>query len=360
MQTDRHPVRRQKLLSRLKATAAPLLLVSTETNVSYLTGFTGDSSFLLLGPVECVLITDGRYATQIRQECPGLEFYVRPQSETIAAAAARVVQQTGRLKLSVEADNLTLSLAEKIATTVKGLELVSTSGVVEELRQIKDPDEVKEIRTAVRIAERGFQVLRAQLRGELSESQVATDLEFTLRNFGARGCSFPPIIAVGPRAALPHARPGSDLISADDFVLVDWGAEAASGYKSDLTRILLTGKLSPKLERVYRVVLKAQQAAIKAIRPGARCCDIDAVARKLIAEAGFSKHFTHGLGHGIGLDIHEGPRLNATCEVPLKPGMVVTVEPGIYIEGWGGVRIEDDVLVTRSGCEVLTSVPKDL
>jgi Xaa-Pro aminopeptidase len=194
----------------------------------------------------------------------------------------------------------------------------------------------------------------------MSELQAAHLLENSMRQFGATVASFPPIVAVGPRAALPHARPTSAMISESDFVLVDWGASAASGYKSDLTRILVTGKISPKLEKVYGVVLKAQQAAIRSLRAGARCSEIDSVARRVIENAGFGKHFTHGLGHGIGLDIHEGPRLSAASDSELKPGMIVTVEPGIYLEGWGGVRIEDDCLLTRDGCEVLTSVPREL
>jgi Xaa-Pro aminopeptidase len=230
--------------------------------------------------------------------------------------------------------------------------------MVEELRQVKDADEVAEIRTAIRQAEKGFEVLRAQLTGEMTELQAAQLLEQAMRQFGATVAAFPPIVAVGPRAALPHARPTTGRISGADFVLVDWGATAASGYRSDLTRILVTGKISPKLEKVYGVVLKAQQAGIKAIRPGARCCDVDAAARRVIEEAGFGKQFSHGLGHGIGLNIHEAPRFSAAFETPLKPGMVVTVEPGIYIESWGGVRIEDDCLVTRHGAEVLTNLPK--
>lgn len=360
MESDRHPQRRHKLLQRLKTNEVPALLVSGETNVTYLTGFTGDSSYLLIGPEICLLITDGRYTIQLRQECPRLEFYIRPPAESIIEATAKIIKRAKLRKLGIEGANLSAAYAEKLKTDVKGLELALTSGLVEELRQIKDVGEIQEIRTAIRQAEKGFEVLRAELRGELTESQVAHNLEHTLRQFGARGCSFIPIIAVGPRAALPHARPSNERISAADFVLVDWGADAQSGYKSDLTRILATGKISPKLERVYGVVLKAQQAAIKAIRPGARGCDVDAVARRVIDDAGFGKHFTHSLGHGIGLDVHERPRLSAASDAPLQAGMVVTVEPGIYIEGWGGVRIEDDVLVTRSGCEILTSVPKDL
>ena len=177
--------------------------------------------------------------------------------------------------------------------------------------------------------------------------------------FGAYGASFEPIVAVGARSALPHARPMDQLISAGEFVLIDWGASNRAGYKSDLTRLLVTGKIRPKLKKIYGVVLNAQRRGIEAIRPGVQCCDVDSAARRVIANAGFGKNFGHGLGHGIGLDIHEGPRLSQASTQVLKPGMVVTVEPGIYIPGWGGVRIEDDVLVTRDGHEVLTSVPKE-
>jgi Xaa-Pro aminopeptidase len=249
---------------------------------------------------------------------------------------------------------------EKLKSEVAGLEICPTTGAVENLRQIKDADEISEIRKAIYQAEKGFEVLRAQLRPEMTELQAAHILEQAMRDFGATGAAFPPIIAVGPRAALPHARPTPGRISESEFVLIDWGATAASGYKSDLTRILVTGKLLPKLEKVYGVVLKAQRAAIKAIRPGARCRDIDAVGRRVIEAAGFGRQFNHGLGHGIGLNVHETPRLSAASDAELQPGMIVTVEPGIYLEGWGGVRIEDDCLVTRQGCEVLTSVPKEL
>lgn len=359
MESDRHPVRRSKLLHSLKSNDVPVLLVSDETNVRYLTGFTGDSSYLLIGPDICLLISDGRYTTQIRQECPGLEVHIRPPSRTIVAATAGILRRAGIRKLGIEADSLSVAAAQTLAAGVKGLALQPTSGLVEELRAIKDAGEITEIREAIRLAEKGFEVLKAELQGQLTEAEVAHNLEHTLRRFGAGGCSFPPIVAVGPRSALPHARPGMERIESSDFVLVDWGATGPGGYRSDLTRVLATGSISPKLERVYGVVLKAQLAAIRAIRPGVRGCDVDSVARRVIQDAGFGKRFTHSLGHGIGLEVHEGPRLSAASDAPLRVGMVVTVEPGIYIEGWGGVRIEDDVLVTRSGCEVLTSVPKD-
>lgn len=360
MTNDRPATRRQKLLHQLKGEPVEALLVSTESNVRYLTGFTGDSTYLLIGRGIALLISDGRYTTQIAEECPELDIYIRRQTESLLVAAAKLVKKAKLQRLGVEGDDMPVAAFEKLKSEAKGIELAPLSGLVEALRQIKDAGEVAEIKRAVQQAERGFGVLRAQIRGEMSELQAAHLLENSMRQFGATVAAFPPIVAVGPRAALPHARPTAARISDSDFVLVDWGASAASGYKSDLTRILVTGKISPKLEKVYGVVLKAQQAAIRSLRAGARCSEIDSVARRVIDNAGFGKHFTHGLGHGIGLDIHEGPRLSAASDSELKPGMIVTVEPGIYLEGWGGVRIEDDCLVTRDGCEVLTSVPREL
>jgi Xaa-Pro aminopeptidase len=192
----------------------------------------------------------------------------------------------------------------------------------------------------------------------MTESDVATELEYRARQFGAKGLSFPAIVAVGARSALPHARPTTLPLSSADFVLIDWGASSGL-YVSDLTRVLVTAKISPKLRKVYGVVLTAQLAAIDAIRPGVTCEAVDHVARKIISKSGLGE-FGHGLGHGIGLEIHEAPRLTVGQKTKLRPGMIVTVEPGIYLPGWGGVRIEDDILVTRTGCEVLTGVTKNL
>jgi Xaa-Pro aminopeptidase len=236
---------------------------------------------------------------------------------------------------------------------------VPTSGLVEQLRQIKDAEEVERIRQAVWQAEKAFAVLRSTLRPEMTEKQVADELEHQFRLFGAKNAAFPSIIAVGPRGALPHAVPTNKRVGDDDFVLVDWGANERL-YCSDLTRMVVTGKISPKFERIYRVVLEAQTRAIAAIRPGAVSQDVDNVAREFITKAGFGRRFRHGLGHGLGMLVHEEPRLAVKNQTVLRPGMVITVEPGIYLPGWGGIRIEDDVLVTRSGHEVLTNAPKQL
>lgn len=356
---EREQPRRDRLRKSLRKLGADALLVTNFTNVTYLTGFTGDDSYFLCGPAGEVLVSDPRYTTQLEEECPGLEVKIRPPGMSMLDGVAQSLKSLKVHTLALEGNSIPLALAEQLARELPRIKLVTSAGLVETLREVKDKEEVAEIRQAVTFAEKAFAILRASLSAEQTEKQVADDLEHNIRRLGGKGASFPPIVAVGARAALPHARPTGQRIDAADFVLVDWGASGRL-YKSDLTRVLVTAKIPPKLERVYGVVLKAQEQAIRAIRPGASCHDIDAVARKVIADAGFARYFGHGLGHGIGLDIHEGPRLATNVHRPLAPGMIVTVEPGIYLPGWGGVRIEDDILVTRDGHEILTAVPKQL
>lgn len=351
--------RRNKLRRLVRKAHTDSILVTNEKNVTYLTGFTGDSSYLLLLPTSQILLTDRRYTTQLEEECPGLDLHAREPGVTMLEAIETVLGKTKLNKLAIEAESVSKSFFDQMAEKLPQVELVSTVGLVEQLREIKDKDEIAEIRAAIRLAEQAFAVVRAALRPEQTERQVAFELENQIRLFGGESCSFKPIVAVGPRAALPHAQPSERRIAECDFVLIDWGARGRL-YLSDLTRVLATARISPKLERIYGVVLQAQLAAIAAIKPGALMKDVDAAARDSIAKAGYGKHFGHGLGHGIGLEIHESPRLASNQDGPLKAGMVVTVEPGVYLPGWGGVRIEDDVLVTRTGHEVLSKVPKEL
>ncbi|MBI2826987.1 MAG: aminopeptidase P family protein [Planctomycetia bacterium] len=356
---DRHHTRRAQLRKLVRGEGADAILITSFTNVTYLTGFTGDDSYLLLGSKDAIVVSDPRYTTQLEEECPDVTRHIRPPGKSMLDGIAEAVRAAKAMNLAVEADAMSVGLYGQLSARLSKTKLVSASGLVEQLRVVKDKHEIDEIRLAARYAEKAFAVLRATLRPDQTEKEIAAALEYQLRLMGARGCSFPPIIAVGARAALPHASPTDQKIGDADFVLVDWGATARQ-YKSDLTRVLVTGKISPKLERVYNVVLDAQLRAIDAVRPGLTGREVDQVARKIIADAGFGRQFGHGLGHGLGLDIHEAPRLAAAAEQVLKPGMVVTVEPGIYLPGWGGVRIEDDILVTKTGCEILTDVPKKL
>ncbi|MBN2022387.1 MAG: aminopeptidase P family protein [Pirellulales bacterium] len=356
---DCFATRRDRVRRTLARHHADAVLVTNFTNVTYLTGFTGDDSYLLVDEQGEVVLSDPRYTTQLDEQCPGVEVCIRPPGTTMLDALKRVVAARKTRRLAVEGQSMTVGLRDDIAATLPQVKLATTNALVEHFRQVKDRHEVAAIRQAVYMAQKGFDALRAALQRERTEKDLADELEFAMRRFGARDRAFASIVAAGPRAALPHATTTLAPIGKNDFVLVDWGAHGGL-YRSDLTRVLVTGKISPKLKKIYKVVLDAQLAAIEAIRPGVVCEDVDAVARRLITKAGFGRQFGHGLGHGIGLDIHEGPRLAVGSRVILRPGMVVTVEPGIYLPGWGGVRIEDDVLVTRAGYEVLTSVPKRL
>lgn len=352
-----HTTRRDRLRKLLKKSGAESLLVTNFANVTYLTGFTGDDSFLLVTRTDEILITDPRYTEQVREECPELDLSVRRPGATITEMVAKTCQRAKVRRLGVEGDSITVSHRDQIAEKLPKVEIQKTTGLAEQLRAVKDRDEIAEIREAIRFAEDAYWRLRKTVRADQTEKQLADALEHEMRLVGAKCASFPPIVAVGARAALPHARPTQQRIGAAGYFLLDWGASGRL-YKSDLTRILATGKIPPKLERVYRLVFKAQAAAIAAIHPGASCHDVDQVARGIIEEGGYGINFGHGLGHGIGLAVHEAPRMARGIQQPLEAGMVVTVEPGIYLPRWGGVRIEDDVLVTRKGHEVLTTLPK--
>jgi Xaa-Pro aminopeptidase len=354
---DRYAARRDKLRKLIRKANADALLVTSFVNVTYLTGFTGDDSYLIVHEDGELLVTDPRYTEQLESECPELPLEVRRPGVKMLDGTVKAIKSVKAKRLGVEAESITLSLRDAIAEKLPELSIVATKGLVEELRMIKDKQELDEIRRAVWQAEKAFAVVKAMLRPDATERQVANDLEYQMRCDGAKGCSFTPIVGVGPRAALPHGRPTDAKISDAGFVLIDWGT--CSGlYMSDLTRVLVTGKHPPKLEKIYKIVLEAQIAAIDAIRPGKKCQEIDKVARDIIAKAGFGKQFGHGLGHGIGLQIHEKPSFGVGQDTVLEPGMTMTVEPGIYLPGQLGVRIEDDIVVTKTGCEVLTHVPK--
>jgi Xaa-Pro aminopeptidase len=347
-----------KLRALLKKDNLESLLVTNFTNVTYLTGFTGDDSYLLVTADNAVLLTDSRYTTQLEEECPDLDCIIRNYKKKMMDILKQAVTKAKVGRVGVESDSMTLSLRDAIAKQLPKVELAGTSGLVERLREIKDAEEIDAIRVAVDVAEKTMSVIKASLRPEQTEKQIAADIEHQIRMFGGTGCSFTPIVGVGPRGALPHAPLSEHCVGEAPTLLIDWGA-LTQLYMSDLTRVFITGKISPKVKRIYDVVYKAQRAAINKVKPGVKMCDIDKAARSVIEKAGFGKRFGHGLGHGIGQEIHEAPRLAITEDRPLKAGMVITIEPGIYIPGLAGVRIEDDILVTRNGHEVLSTYPRD-
>lgn len=352
------PRRRQKLMRKMRQAGVPSMLVTHPVNVTYLTGFTGDSSYLLLTADRVVLLSDTRYETQIAEQCPDLEVEIRDAGSTVVALTGTVLNRMKLASVAVESSHLSKSTYEQLATMLDA-ELVDTDGWVEQLRAVKDRNELAAIRHAIDLNQRAFEVIRHGLVAGQTESDVATELEYQIRRLGGDGCAFAPIIAVGARSALPHAHPGANRIDEAPFMLVDWGTRYA-GYCSDLTRVFGTARIPPKLRKIHEIVLRASQAAIRRIRPGVSIQEVDAAAREVIDQAGYGPRFGHGLGHGFGLEIHERPFLSPIQSGQLLTNMVVTIEPGIYLPGWGGVRIEDDILVTRDGHEVLSSIPRSL
>jgi len=351
--------RRERLVRRIRREGCDALLVSHVPNVRYLTGFTGSDATLVLTPQHAVLVSDGRYQEQIRQECVGLEAEIRRPPRTWTEAVSSVVRRLHAQRITFEHDRLTVRQWAELTGVLKSSTLVAVEGWVEELRQIKDRDELRLLRCSIEAAERAFQACWQAMSPSWTERQLATQLEYQVRLAGAESTSFPPIVAAGPHAARPHAQPRAVPLGDGSFVLVDWGARL-DGYCSDLTRVVPLARISPKLERLYAVVRAAQQAALAVLRPGISLAEVDQAARGVIQNAGLARYFNHGLGHGLGLEIHESPRLAPKQQQLVRAGMVITLEPGVYMPGWGGVRVEDDVLVTRAGARVLTHVSADL
>ncbi|MGQ9807299.1 MAG: M24 family metallopeptidase [Armatimonadota bacterium] len=346
-----------RLRSKMAAEELEAFVVLDLLNVRWLSGFTGSSGACVVTSGEEILFTDGRYRIQAGEECPGWE--LRISNEPLAAQIGGFLARCGPVRAGFESDVMTCEQLEQLSKAAPEAVLDGRKGFVSEMRAVKDAQEVERIRRAATVTDEAFRRILPHIRPGITERDVALELTYALGKAGAERESFPGIVASGPRSALPHARPTDRRLGEGEPVLLDFGA-AVDGYAADITRTLFIGKPAAQLAEIYEIVLKAQGAALAAIRPGASGVEVDGVARRIITEAGYGDCFGHGLGHMLGLDVHDGPALSPRSAVILQEGMVVTVEPGIYIEGVGGVRIEDDVVVTADGCEILTRSPKDL
>ncbi len=338
------------------------LLLTHPADLAYLSNFTGDDSVGLITDKDFYLVTDFRYKEQAELEAGWLKTSLRDGKMADAVAKAVAEAQVGRIGFEANFTTfgqvMALDKAIKEASNGKQVELVPLEDVLVNIRKIKDDHEIDLIRKSVALAEEAFDAIRDQIKPGQTESYLAGLLVFELRARGASDASFPPIVATGANSSLPHYRPTDVTVQKDQPLLFDFGA-LYKGYCSDLTRTFILGRASTRIKQIYKIVHEAQLAAIKFLRPGVTTMQADRVARDVIEKAGFLESFGHGLGHGIGRDIHELPTMRHTGgEEELRPGMVVTVEPGIYLPGEGGVRIEDDVLITHSGCEVLSSLEK--
>ncbi|OIN68477.1 Xaa-Pro dipeptidase [Exiguobacterium sp. KRL4] len=346
----------EALQTALKERDLPGLLVTKAENIRYISGFTGSSGACLVTAEQAYFVTDFRYTEQAADQVKGMEIVQIERSipetmgELMVGARVRAV--------GVEKDAMTLSSFEAF-DQASSVELVPTTGIVENLRLIKDSSEIKMIKEAVELADATFHHILTYIQAGRTELEVSNELEFFMRKQGATSSSFDTIVASGYRSALPHGVASSKVIQTGELVTLDFGA-LLNGYVSDITRTVAIGPISPELQKIYDTVLKAQLAGVDGLRPGITGIEADALTRDIIKDAGYGEYFGHSTGHGIGLEVHEGPGLSFRSETKLEPGMIVTVEPGIYVPQVGGCRIEDDVLITASGREILSSSPKEL
>jgi Xaa-Pro aminopeptidase len=346
-----------KVRGMLDAENLGALLVTDELNVRYLSGFTGSAGGLLVTRDDSHLLTDPRFTEQAAEECPGFEVDSVPAPWTDKARfIIRVLQL---LRVGFEAGSLSYRDWDNLCQGSIPTKLIPLDDPVTSLRWIKDKSEIQAIREAAQIIDLTYEQIKHMLKPGLQEREVALQIDFLMRKHGANKEGFDTIVISGPRCSLPHGCPTDRRIADGDLIVMDFGA-SWKGYHSDITRTVVLGEPDARQTEIYEIVFGAQTRAIAAIRPGIPGGKVDAVARDYITSRGYGENFGHGLGHGLGLAVHDGRILARESEIVLQAGMVVTVEPGIYIPGWGGVRIEDDVLITDSGCEVLTHASKGL
>src|SRR5580692_6630494 len=343
--------RRERAVSLLEEFRLGALLVTNLHNVRYLTGFTGSNGALLVFKGRpAVLFTDPRYTVQSQQQ---VNCRVRIAKGVLTKSILQEIGRSRVRRIGFEQDNMTVAQRESFTR-----ELEPVTGLIERLRMIKDAGEIERIRTSVISNSRALEAALKRFKIGMRESELSAEIDYQNRKLGAEAPAFDTIVAAGERSALPHAHAGPSKIG-PGILLIDMGA-FRDGYASDMTRMVHVGPATPKYKRAYRAVLEAQLAAINAVKPGATTSSIDRAARGVLKRHGLEREFIHSTGHGLGLEIHEQPRIGRKDKTKLEAGMAITIEPGVYMEGWGGIRIEDTVLVTPSGCEVLTPTTKEL
>lgn len=354
-----HSQRIEKLRERMEAQDIPALLVSNAMHRRYLTGFTGSAGVVLVTGQTTVLFTDFRYRTQAPAQVKGSGVTVMEHGVDMLRDVEEELQRSKLNRLGFEAGDISYRDYQKYKQKLSGVTLVATDGLVEQLRQLKDETEQQIMVEAAQVADEAYEYILGELQPDVTEKEIQNKLEFFMRSRGADGSSFDTIVASGERSALPHGVASDKKLRVGELITLDYGAYY-QGYCSDITRTVMLGEPTEQQREIYEIVLEAQTYAVARIEPGMSGKQADALAREIIKKRGYGEYFGHGTGHGLGMEVHESPRLSPRSEDILKPGMVVTVEPGIYLPGVGGVRIEDDVLVTEKGAQRLTQSDKSL
>lgn len=350
-------MRIEKLRQKMAEQGLDGMLITDPLNRRYLSGFSGSAGMLLITDERTMLVVDFRYFERAEREAPGWEQVrvVNKMQETLVEA----VEQSGVRRLGIEGDHMTVAQWDEMREKLPEVECISTQKFVLPMRAIKDAGEIESIKEAIRCSDAAFAHLCQTIRSGMTELEVAWELESYMRQHGASATSFPLIVGGGPNGAMPHASSGDRPICEGEPIVIDFGA-TVNGYCSDITRTICLGRSDERYNEIWSLVLRAQQAAEEQIRPGMTGQQADAIAREILTQAGYGEQFGHGLGHGVGLNIHESPSVGRLADKDiLEPGMVFSIEPGVYLPGWGGVRLEDLVWLHEDGAEVLTGADKD-
>ncbi len=350
-------MRLEQLRHALKEEGLDAILITRPENERYLSGFTGGEGALVITQREALLLTDFRYYEQVAEQAP--DFKLVKVEDKMALVLKRLLKEQEIETLGFESTHLPFAQYQEWKRKTRGIKWVPTKEIVEDMRMVKDEGELAKIKKAISIADNACDYIRSFIKPGMSEKQVAWELELAMRTHGAEAIAFNFIVASGPNGAKPHAVPQNREIQEGEPIVLDMGART-DGYDSDLTRSICLGEPDKKVQEIYDIVLEAQLAAEEQAKAGMTGQEVDAIARNVIAEAGHKEHFGHGLGHGVGLAIHEKPRVSVKSTDILRPGTVCTIEPGIYLPGWGGIRIEDMLLFRKNGVEVLSKARKDL
>jgi Xaa-Pro aminopeptidase len=347
----------KKAAGLLRKNNLDVLLITEINHVRYLSGFTGSNGIVVISPNKSFFLTDFRYKVQSQKEVKGCKVIIA--SRQLLTELPMLPIFSKRTRIGFEADFVSVNSLTKFKEILPDAEFKPTTQLVESLSIVKDAEEIRRVKKAVRIADKAFAEILDIIKPGIAEKDIALELEYKMRKLGAEKESFETIVASGQRSAMPHGRASEKKLRKGDYVTIDFGC-LYLGYASDITRTVVLGKATEKQKKIYEIVLAAQKTACKAVKPGMACNRLDGIARDMIMKAGYGDNFGHGLGHGIGTLVHDRPTLSPQSNDVLEPGMIVTIEPGIYISNWGGVRIEDDVLVTSNGGQILSKSPKDL
>ena len=353
-----YSARQEKLKSVLSDQEMDGIILTNLTSIRYICGFTGSAATCLILPENQYFISDGRYAEQSKEQVSGLSCIIENLSHLELMGAKKRNLIPNGLKLGYEGDHLSVTQYNTMVDLFSKTDWVCTKGILEDLQAVKDKSEINAIRTAVEITDAAYEKVIPLVGEGITEKEIANELVMFYRR-EADGEAYPPIVAGGPNSALPHAVPSDREFRKGDFIVIDAAAKYA-GYHADMTRTPVLGKATEKHHEIYSIVKEAQETAVSAAKAGASCKELDAIPRNIIDENGYGEYFNHGTGHGLGLEIHTQPRLSKLSDQYLAVNNVVTVEPGIYLPGWGGVRIEDDIIIEENGCEVLNTTTREL